>query len=130
MAFSVEAMVVGTTSTRDAHCRGRTTIFGMGLFQPPPLDSEAQLTEQKHWHYFAASIDEDGTILDRGSLGSLGSGRHCEIAKQRHDHEKGTAGFSHGACSNYKWVWFQVNFEGTLFAGRKPQNLSALKIKR
>ena len=25
--------------------------------------------------------------------------------------------FSHAACSNYKWVWLQVNFEGAIFAG-------------
>ena len=27
--------------------------------------------------------------------------------------------FSHAACSYYKWVWLQVNFEGAIFAGRK-----------
>ena len=42
--------------------------FGTGLFQQPPLDSEAQLTETLV--FAAASINEDGTILDRGPLGS------------------------------------------------------------
>ena len=62
-------------STR-AYCRGRTTMqtvnyFGMGLLL---------------WILtlaFAASIGEDGTILDIGPLGSILI--HCEIVIQRLD---------------------------------------------
>ena len=63
-------------------------IFGMGLFQPPSLDS-GHIAVRTETLAVAASIDEEGTILDRGPLGSI----HCEIVIQRHDYEKGAAGF-------------------------------------
>ena len=66
--------------------------FGMGLFQPPsPLDFEAQLTETLA---FAASIDEDGTILER-AIRIRKILIHCEIAMQRHDQRKEQLVFSH-----------------------------------
>ena len=37
---------------------------------------------------------------------------------QRLDQRKEQLVFSHAACSYYKWVWLQVNFEGVIFAGR------------
>ena len=42
----------------------------------------------------------------------------CEIVIQRLDQRKEQLVFSHTACSYYKWVWLQVNFEGAIFAGR------------
>ena len=72
---------------------------------------------------FAASINEDGTILDRGPL------IRCEIAMQRLDQRKEQLVFSHAACSYYKWVWLQVNFEGTIFAGRM-KSAKTSKFKR
>ena len=37
--------------------------------------------------------------------------------------------FSHAACSHYKWVWLQVNFEGANFEGRK-KSMKTSKFKR
>ena len=60
------------------------TIFGMGLFLLWILTLA-----------FAASIDEDGTILDRGPLGSLFA---VKIAMQRLDQRKEQLVFSHAAA--------------------------------
>ena len=61
-------------------------ISGIVLFQSlRPLDSEAQYQNRN-----LASIDEDGTILDRGPLGS---GRFLFTYRDMHDNEKGAAGF-------------------------------------
>ena len=76
---------------------------------------------------FAASIDEDGTILDRVPLGSILI--LCEIVIQRLDQRKEQLVFSHAACSYYKWVRLQINFEGAIFAGRM-RSAKTSKFKR
>ena len=53
----------------------------------------------------------------------------CEIAIQRLDQRKEQLVFSHAACSYYKWVWLQVNFEGAIFAGRM-RSAKTSKFKR
>ena len=48
---------------------------------------------------------------------------------QRLDQRKEQLVFSHAACSYYKWVWLQVNFEGAIFAGRM-KSAKTSKFKR
>ena len=48
---------------------------------------------------------------------------------QRLDQRKVQLVFSHAACSYYKWVWLQVNFEGAIFAGRM-KSAKTSKFKR
>ena len=124
MAFSVEVMVHGhvyqsVQSVWTPTVRGRTTmrtIFGMGLL----LLWILTLT-------FAASINEDGTILDRGPLGSLFAvkKRYRDLIRERSSWFLATL---HAAIIN-GWVWLQVDFEGAIFAGRM-RSAKTSKYKR